>query len=264
VLLHRLLAHPATRGLDIDDPRTTVLRRGIIHDKPFLTAIYCDWYRMIVEALPAAPGTVLELGSGAGFLAEILPEVITSDVFASPYVRMILDAQSLPFAEASLRAIVMTNVLHHLPEPKRFLVEAARCVRPGGIVAMVEPWVSSWSRRVYTRLHHEPFDSDAPASLMTAGGPLSAANGALPWVLFVRERDDFDRAFACWNIESIQPMMPFRYLLSGGVSLRNLMPAWTTSFWRRVEDAFQPRADRWAMFAFVVLRRVPVSAAHAN
>jgi len=26
---------------------------------------------------------------------------------------------------------------------------------------MIEPWVSTWSRPIYMRLHHEPFDPDA-------------------------------------------------------------------------------------------------------
>ena len=34
------LAHPITRGLDVDDPRTTELRLRILQDKPFLRRIY--------------------------------------------------------------------------------------------------------------------------------------------------------------------------------------------------------------------------------
>src|SRR5262249_31802772 len=38
--------------------------------------------------------------------------------------------------------------------------QATRCVRSGGVVAMIEPWVTPWSRFVYTRLHHEPFQPE--------------------------------------------------------------------------------------------------------
>ena len=43
-MLRSILAHPLTRGRSIDDPVTTDLRRSIITSKPFLRAIYEDWY----------------------------------------------------------------------------------------------------------------------------------------------------------------------------------------------------------------------------
>jgi hypothetical protein len=46
------LEHPLLQGLDIDDPRTTFLRRQIIQGKPFLRKIYEEWYLKIAEAIP--------------------------------------------------------------------------------------------------------------------------------------------------------------------------------------------------------------------
>ena len=157
-MLQGWLAHPLTRGLDIDDPRTTELRRSIIRDKKFLRRIYEEWYTALAGALPEVQGPVLELGSGAGFLREYIPDLVTSDVFPVPDVSIVLDAHALPFSDHSLRAIVMTNVLHHLARPRCFFAEAARCVKPGGAILMIEPWVTPWSRLVYTKLHYEPFD----------------------------------------------------------------------------------------------------------
>ena len=51
-MLKTWLAHPLTRGLDIDDPRTTHLRQQIIQEKSFLRQIYQEWYQAIVAALP--------------------------------------------------------------------------------------------------------------------------------------------------------------------------------------------------------------------
>src|SRR5581483_6966006 len=102
-MLRSLLAHPLTRGLEIDDPRTTDLRRRIVREKPFLYRIYREWYASIASALPPDPGPVLELGSGAGFLEEFVPNLITSDIFPVPGNRLVLDGQQLPFADGSLR-----------------------------------------------------------------------------------------------------------------------------------------------------------------
>ena len=41
------------------------------------------------------------------------------------------------------------------------------------------------SRVIYGALHHEPFRPDAADWKISGKGPLSAANGALPWILFV-------------------------------------------------------------------------------
>lgn len=254
----RWLAHPATRGVDIDDPRLVSLRRRLIREKVFLRRIYEEWYAAIVTALPAGDGPVLELGSGGGFLDESVPGLITSELQGASHVRLVLDGQVLPFAGDSLRAIVMIDVLHHLPEARRFVREAARCVRPGGRVVMIEPWVSAWSSLVYSRLHHEPFRPEADVWEFPSGGPLSAANMALPWIMFVRDRAQFEREFPQWRVVSISPFMPFRYLLSGGVSMRGLAPAGTFGLWRAFERVLHPLNHHLAMFAHIVLERTDV------
>jgi hypothetical protein len=60
------LAEPLTRGLDLDDPRTTALRRDILQRKPFLRRIYDEWYRHIAAAGRLGQ-VMLELGSQGGF-----------------------------------------------------------------------------------------------------------------------------------------------------------------------------------------------------
>ncbi len=142
------LTHPLTRGLNIDDPNVTYLRRRIIQEKPFLRQIYQEWYTTIAAALPPGNEPVLELGSGAGFMKKVIPNLITTEIFYCTEMEVILDGQNLPFADDVLRGIVMTDVLHHLPQPRRFFSEAVRCVRSGGVIVMIEPWVipSSWRR----------------------------------------------------------------------------------------------------------------------
>lgn len=253
--LQRWLAHPLTRGLDIDDPRTTELRRQIISEKPFLRRIYEEWYEMIAKAIPAGPEPALELGSGAGFLDQYVPNLITSDVFPSGNTRIVLDGQQLPFADGVLRGVAMVDVLHHLPRVGCFFAEAARCVRRGGVIAMIEPWNTPWSKWIYTRLHHEPFLPEAKEWEFPQRGPLSGANMALPWIIFRRDRDRFAREFPQWQVRRIQPFMPFRYLISGGVGFRGVAPSITFRFWRRLEQWLSPFHDQLGMFGFVVLER---------
>ncbi|MGH7821574.1 MAG: class I SAM-dependent methyltransferase [Candidatus Binatia bacterium] len=249
-------AEPRTRGLAIDDRQTTLLRREIIREKPFLRRIYDEWYQAIVDNLPPGGGAVLEIGSGAGFLAAYVPDAITSDVFILPDLKLVLDGRCLPLRAGTLRAVVMTDAFHHIPSSVPFLREAARCVRPGGAMVMIEPWVTSWSKLVYGRLHHEPFDPRAPRWEFPQSGPLSGGNSALPWIVFERDAETFAERFPEWKLKQKRPSMPFRYLVSGGVSQRAMAPAFTFEWWRTIERLLEPAMARLAMFATIVLERV--------
>lgn len=251
-----LLQQPDAGELDIDCPETTIRRWQIIRDKDFLCKIYKEWYQLVADAIPTGEKPVLEIGSGAGFMSDFVRDLITSDILRLPQVKLELDAcQTLPFAAESLRAVTMVNTFHHLPNVRVFLAEASRCLEPGGALVMIEPWVTVWSRFIYTNLHHEPFLPEASSWQFESTGPLSGANGALPWIVFSRDRSIFQREFPDFQIEIINPFMPLRYLLSGGVSMRCLVPNSTFAFWKSFEDAASAIADVVGMFALVVVRK---------
>jgi SAM-dependent methyltransferase len=254
-ILRRWLAHPLTASLPLDHPDTTELRNQVIASKPFLKRIYDEWYSMLARELPPGEGQVLELGSGAGYCSQFIPGLITSEIFPCSRASIVLDAQQLPFTDGSLCAIVMTDVLHHIPHVERFFAEASRCLRKGGKILMIEPWVTPWSQWIWTRFHHEPFRPDAEDWSFASTGPLSGSNSAIPWIAFVRDRQKFESRFPQLSIERIRPFMPFRYLVSGGVSLRNVMPGFTHAAWAALESMLEAEMPRLAMFAFVSLLR---------
>ncbi|MGH9441970.1 MAG: class I SAM-dependent methyltransferase [Thermoanaerobaculia bacterium] len=254
-LLTRLLEHPLTRGLDLDDPVMTYLRRRIIEQKPLLRSLYREWYETLAREIPEGSGRIVEIGAGGGFLDEFVLGAVRSEIFMIPGVDLAFDGQAMPFEADALKAIVMTNVFHHVTRPRAFLREAARVLRPGGVVAMLEPWTTLWSRFVYRRLHHEPFLPAVPDWDLPKGGPLSTSNQALAWIVFQRDRALFVREFPEFTVKSIRLTMPFRYLLSGGVATRNLMPGWTTPMWREFERLLAPVRNHLAMFAYVTLER---------
>lgn len=258
-MLKSLLAHPLTRGLDLDAPETTALRRRILKEKRFLYALYQEWYSRLIAAIPTTDecsGHVLELGSGGGFFKDMLPECLCSDVFYCPGNDLILDARRLPFRSSSLRALLMVDVFHHIPDVTAFLAEAQRVLRPGGIIAMWEPWNTPWSRLVYQRLHHEPFEPQSESWVFPPGGPLSSANGALPWMVFSRDVARLRQDFPLLRLESIRPDFPVSYLLSGGVSMRSLAPGHLYTPLRSIERALGKLLQYSGMFANIVVRRV--------
>lgn len=210
---------------------------------------------MLSRELPSEPGEVLELGSGGGYCARFIPGLITSDVVPCSGAQVVVDAHRLPFANESMRAIVMTNVMHHMHDVSRFFAEACRCVRPEGRILMIEPWVTPLSRFVYSHFHHEPFHPEAGDWWFPSSGPLSGANVAIPWIVFFRDRAKFERDFPKLVIEQIRPFLPFRYLVSGGVAMRSLMPGFTHFAWAELERRLEGQMAHLGMFALIALRR---------
>ena len=241
--------------MDLDDPGTTRLRKQIIQEKPLLKSIYEEWYRCVCDNLPLIEGPVLEIGSGAGFLKKYVPELIASDIMPISGNDIACDAQHLPFKDGDLRAIVLINVLHHIADPVQFFKDSARCVKNDGAIIMIEPWVSSWSRVIYGKLHHEPFDPTSPSWSLPESGPLSGGNDALPWIIFQRDQDRFHQQ-TDWRIKLVKETMPFRYLLSGGVSMRSLVPTWMIRPLTFLEASMSPRIMKnIAMFAIVIITK---------
>jgi len=239
---------------NLDDPKTTIEHKQILNRKLFLRRIYEEWYAFLLGAVPEIDGAVLELGAGGGFLRELYPEVVASDMLAVEGLSCLCSAHDLPFHKAGLRAILMTNVFHHVPDVRLFFAQATTCVAPGGVIVMIEPWLTPWSRFVYNRLHHEPCVPDAHDWKFASSGPLSGANEALPWIVFERDRQIFERDYPGWRIDLVEQFMPVGYLLSGGFATRLSMPACMFRLCRRIEEALLPR-KLCAMFVKILLRR---------
>lgn len=254
-MIRNLIQHPLTKNLDIDDPQTTDQRKKIIQDKIFLNKIYREWYKHIVKVLPDSSGKILELGSGAGFIREYLPGIILSDIIPCKGISVVLDGTRIPFSNDSLDGIVMTDVLHHIPHPRSFFSEASRCVKNSGRIVMIEPWMTFFSTMVYNYLHPEPMSKTTTEWEFPITGPLSGANIALPWIIFKRDRKHFEREFPQWKILSIELIMPFRFLLSGGFTVISLQPGFLYEFWKFFENIFKCLYPLSAMFAVIVLEK---------
>jgi len=257
-VVHRVkkwLELPELAGVSLDDPRLTQIRIGVIQQKQFLRKLYLEWYRLLKLTSEHVPdGVKVEIGSGAGFFKEVLPAVITSEILRIDNADIVFSAERMPFKDASLAALYMIDVLHHIPTPRNFFREAVRCLRPGGNIVMIEPYNTPWGRYVWRNFHHEPFEPDAGWEL-PGSGPLSDANGAVPWIILSRDRDEFRKSYPQLKILRIKPIMPLTYLLSGGVSMRSLLPGFLYYPWRTLEKLLGPLNRALGMFALIHLQR---------
>jgi SAM-dependent methyltransferase len=209
----------------LDDPgRYHELRRRI-RGKSALEALYREVYAKYAACVARCPagGGILEIGSGAGFAAEVVPELMTSDVLRYADLHLVLDARRLPFASGTLRAILMFNAFHHIDDVAALLGECERALMPGGRVLIVDQHPGVICGPILRYLHHEPFRPEAGWTFESTG-PLSGANGALCWIVFQRDRATFAQRFPGLGLERYQPHTPLRYWLSGGLKPWTLLP----------------------------------------
>ena len=245
---------PETRAVeDLDDPSVTFLHAEIIEKKYFLKRLYVDFYNEFKKAVPGCSSKVLvELGSGGGFIKDVIDGVITSDIIELPSVDKVFSAMDMPFEDGSVDAFLMIDVLHHIADPGGFFREALRCLKIGGKVVMIEPANTLWSRFIYKNFHHEQFDTKGQWGLENKG-PLSHGNGAIPWIIFSRDREVFEKKFPNFSITVMRNHTPFRYLLSGGFTLRQLMPSFSYPVIKAAEYVLSPFNNLLGMFQTIEL-----------
>lgn len=220
------LQEPRLRGVATGSPEFFRIQNELITTRPALSYCYDVWYQallsdpMVTNSPPTAK--FLELGSGGSRLKNYDSRIITSDI--SPEIAdMVIDARSLPFPNKSLHAIFLTHVFHHIPDVSRFLIEAERVLVPGGFVGMIEVAATPFARFFFRHFHPEPFSPDLGWTFEQHHSMMDS-NQALSWIVFERDRRRFEFEHPGLKIEKIRflPWMP--YLLSGGVTRRDLLP----------------------------------------
>jgi SAM-dependent methyltransferase len=211
---------------DLDDRQ--VLHREVWKRKTSIRPLYRDFHRRLLESCPE--GRILDIGSGTAHIKELRADVISTDILAFPGIDVVADAHRLPFSAGYFSGIVMLDVLHHLERPIDFLKEAARLLRPGGRLAMIEPAMTMVARRFYRHCHEEPVemhvDPFAPVAINANRDPFDA-NQAIPTLLFATEtaRARVEASISSLRVQRVDWFSLFAYPMSGGFKNWSLMPS---------------------------------------
>ncbi|HUZ80834.1 MAG TPA: methyltransferase domain-containing protein [Gaiellaceae bacterium] len=222
-----------------------------------LRLLYRQWYRDIALRLSNVDGPTVELGSGIGKLREAVPRAVLTDVATTPWADSVVDAQDLPYDDASLANLVLVDVLHHIPQPTRFFDEAARALAPGGRIVLLEPYCSPVSYRLYRAFHHEPTDLSADpfaAQALSSENALDS-NQAIPTLLFFRGAAELAQRWPQLEVIERRRLASIAYPLSGGWRRRPLLPAAGRRAALALEVALAPVARLIAFRCLVVLER---------
>ncbi|MCZ8370143.1 MAG: metalloregulator ArsR/SmtB family transcription factor [Porphyrobacter sp.] len=154
----------------------------------------------LAEALSDAPlGHLLDIGTGTGRMAELFAPHAERIVALDKNLEMLRvaraklqhlpassielvqgDFSDLPFADASFDTVILHQVLHFAPDPAPALAEAARVLRGGGRIAIVD-FASHDHEELRTRHQHVRlgFSDRQMAELFKAAGFIPAAPTAL-------------------------------------------------------------------------------------
>jgi SAM-dependent methyltransferase len=149
--------------------------------------------RLILENLVRQePPLVADVGAGGGWLARLLPGAIVTAVdIVEPqpgggaHLRVVADMRALPFRDGSLNAAIYCSSLQYAPAGQA-IAEAARVLRPGGLLVAVESAIFSDAEaaaRGHTRAagylesmgapglaaHHFPISAPELRSALAAG-----------------------------------------------------------------------------------------------
>lgn len=261
--LLRNYAHPLADKLDLDSSAAIAVHRRIIRSNPLLMRYYTSMYSYFREnevLLTNIEAPSLEIGSGAGFLKEFLPAVITSDVVAGEGIDRSEDICRLSFADRSLKAIYANGVLHHVNDLERCFSEIQRVLIPGGVLVCNEPSSNPLGYFMNKHFHHEATDKDAEMWGLAAGtsgsGRLTGANMALPYIVFRRDADVFHKKFPHLKIERVKYHDFLRYILSGGLSYRPFVPPFLYWLSDAAEIIFRPLMFLVGQEMLVTVRKI--------
>jgi ubiquinone/menaquinone biosynthesis C-methylase UbiE len=165
---------------------------GYTRDEQDRLVAQAEYWRdsLILPGLSVRPGDqLLEIGCGAGavlgVIGQAFPQLRLAGIDLSTeqivYAREHLqrlghaqadlrtgDATQLPWPDASFDHVYMMWFLEHVADPRPFLAEARRVLRPGGRIAVTETDYSMF--HVHPPLPDVDYLSDAQRSLFTRNG----------------------------------------------------------------------------------------------
>jgi demethylmenaquinone methyltransferase/2-methoxy-6-polyprenyl-1,4-benzoquinol methylase len=190
------------------------------------------WRRAMVSHVPSDGGSVLDVATGTGLVAERLlaaghrvtgldqsPDMlaVARRRFGDRVELVEASATAIPFADASFDHLTFTYLLRYVDDPGATLTELARVVRPGGTIASLEFCVPRGVWRL-------PWDAYVGIGLPLAGRLISPGWHDVgrflgPSIRGFYERWPLERQLELWQEAGIEEARARRMSLGGGVVL---------------------------------------------
>jgi ubiquinone/menaquinone biosynthesis C-methylase UbiE len=132
-------------------------------------------YAAAIKPLTRLPksSSILEAGCGAGRILRSLDAMGYENLtaielslsrlhyvqFAGPMNAKLVCSDAIPFNDNQFDAIVSAAVIEHVTDPRAWLAELARVVRPGGVISIVtDPYIWRWLQMLGLYKSIQPID----------------------------------------------------------------------------------------------------------
>lgn len=249
------------QGLDIEGPERIEKHLKILKKKKMIRQVFTEFYDLSAaldqEFFGNTPGRRVELGSGVSFFKSRYPDVLLTDIKPATNLDAVVDAQQLPFKPKSIRSIFGMNCFHHFSDPHAFFKDIDAGLASGGGCVLIEPFFGPFSAFIHRQLFFsEYFDKTESSWVSNHRKTMQGANQALSYIVFFRDRTKFYRLYPNFEIVHTRPIPTyFRYLFSGGLNFRQLVPSSMIGLVRALESALYPFARLIALHHVIVIRK---------
>lgn len=208
----------------------------------------------------------IEVGCGTGISKEFIrsSNYRVTDYSNKPWLDIPhVDALNTPFGDSELDFVISSNMIHHVPYPRRFFGEMARIIKSQGYLLVQEINPSFMMRVLLRVMRHEGYslESDVfdPNYICTDPEDLWSANCAIPALLFDDEKR-FHEQIPEFRIVRQSYSEFFNFMNSGGVIAKTFyipLPTWALKAVKAIDDLLAQSFPRiFALQRQIVLRRV--------
>lgn len=247
-------------GIDIDSRERISVHKQILKSKKMIQEVFHEFHDIfdsIDKKYFSGSGSRLEIGAGSSPIKDSYPDVLATDIVAGEGIDLVIDASNMDITDSSLRSVFAQNVFHHLPDPSKFFAELDRVLTPGGGAVFIEPYYGTLASAVFKRISkYEHFNMSQEFWVSNASSPMSGANQALSYVVFIRDRKKFEKDHPSLEILVVAPINNYlRYLLSGGVNFIQLVPNFLIPVLKGIEKILSPMNKVLALHYLVVIRK---------
>lgn len=255
----RLMADPRLKGVDVDSDKLLKVHRQIMLEKPMMNQVFKGFYKSCIKLdnkYFTSKGSRIEIGAGVSFFKDVYPEIISTDIKKADNLDRVLNALDMDLPDNSVRAFYGLNCFHHFPEPRKFFNELERTLKNGGGCILIEPYYGPVASKIYKNLFDtETFDPNQE-QWESESSYMLGANQALSYIVFIRDKAKFESEFRNLEIVTNKVMNNYlRYLISGGLNFRSLLPSFMSPVIKFIEFILQPINEKLALHYAIIIRK---------
>lgn len=257
VIYMNFIKEPLTIGMDPASEERIIIHKNILAKKLMIKDVFNEFHKTMIELAQKhfkISNDEIELGAGVYPLKNSKTGILATDIVPASHLDRVLDAQNLDIEDEKVSVIYGQNCFHHFPQPELFFKEALRVLSNEGGIILIEPHHGFFANFLYKKLFtSEGYDKNSiDWHFLNRDLP----NQALSYICFVRDNKKFNELFPNLEVVEVRPATNWlRYLLSGGLNFKQLVPNSAIPLLRFFEFMLKPFSKQLALHCYFVIRK---------